>query len=323
MLGLIPMTCLKWAFFACFVCSSLGLQTLSQSCDPSDLLALKEFAGNLTNGSIITSWSNNNSVCCQWDGVVCGIEGNNDSVASRVSMLILPNKGLKGIISRSLGLLDKLKLLDLSCNHFEGVLPFDLSNLKQLQVLDLSHNLLSGQVSRVLSVAVHLIFFFNQLTVAVHLRSNFKATVWLGFLGGSRSRLSERIHFSVPLLAQIHLLSAIFTVTWRNPSKLSRWLVSSTTPINGSVAPLPSFKSEVGINGVCDDRVIRIDVGMSKECINGLPEVLEINGNSGLRILTSNPLYQNKSKAYLDADNKEELAYMFPQYAPKQVEVKA
>ncbi|TXG66444.1 hypothetical protein EZV62_007719 [Acer yangbiense] len=80
---------------------------------------------------------------------------------------------------------------------------------------------------------------------------------------------------------------------------------------------------EVGINGVCDDRAIRIDVGMSKGCINGLPEVLEINGNSGLRILTSNPLYQNKSKAYLDADNKEELAYMFPQYAPKQVEVKA
>ncbi|KAK1550623.1 hypothetical protein Q3G72_022150 [Acer saccharum] len=57
---------------------------------------------------------------------------------------------------------------------------------------------------------------------------------------------------------------------------------------------------EVGINGICDDRAIRIDVGMSKGCINGLPEVLEINGNSGLRILTSNPLYQNKSKAYLN-----------------------
>ncbi|KAK1582292.1 hypothetical protein Q3G72_013711 [Acer saccharum] len=145
------MTCLKWAFFACFVCSSLGLQTLSQSCDPSDLLALKEFAGNLTNGSIITSWSNNNSVCCQWDGVVCGNEGNDDSVASRVTMLILPNKGLKGIISRSLGRLDKLKLLDLSSNHFEGVLPVELVNLKQLEVLDLSHNMLTGRVSQVLS----------------------------------------------------------------------------------------------------------------------------------------------------------------------------
>ena len=143
------MTYLRWVFFACFVCSSLGIQTLSQSCDPSDLLALKEFAGNLTNESIITSWSNN-SFCCQWEGVVCGKEGN-ESVATRVAMLILPKKGLKGIISRSLGRLDKLKLLDLSCNHFEGVLPAELSNLKQLQVLDLSHNRLTGRVSPVLS----------------------------------------------------------------------------------------------------------------------------------------------------------------------------
>lgn len=80
---------------------------------------------------------------------------------------------------------------------------------------------------------------------------------------------------------------------------------------------------EVGINGVCDNRAIRIDVGMSKGCINGLPEVLEINGDSGLRILTSNPLYKNKIKAYLDGDNKDELAFIFPEYEPKQVEVKA
>ncbi|KAI9185141.1 hypothetical protein LWI28_004643 [Acer negundo] len=136
-------------FFAFFVCSSVGLQTQSNSCDPSDLLTPKEFARNLTNESIITPWSNN-SFCCQWDVVVCGKKGN-ESVASRVAMLILPKKGLKGIVSHSLGRLDKLKLLDLSSNHFEGVLPVDLSNLKQLQVLDLSHNLLSGPVSRVLS----------------------------------------------------------------------------------------------------------------------------------------------------------------------------
>ncbi|KAF5733945.1 Calcineurin-like metallo-phosphoesterase superfamily protein [Tripterygium wilfordii] len=60
-----------------------------------------------------------------------------------------------------------------------------------------------------------------------------------------------------------------------------------------------------GINGVCDNRAIRIDVGMSKGCTNGLPEVLEINGNSELQVLTSNPLYQNKSKSYLGADRKQ------------------
>ncbi|KAJ4726342.1 Receptor kinase [Melia azedarach] len=142
-------TYLKWLFLALFVCSSLGLKASTQSCDPSDLLALKEFARNLSNGSIISSWSNESN-CCQWDGVVCARESN-VSIASRVNMLILPKKGLEGIISWSLGRLDQLKLLDLSCNHLEGGLPAELSNLKHLEVLDFSHNILSGPVSEVLA----------------------------------------------------------------------------------------------------------------------------------------------------------------------------
>ncbi|KAG5235451.1 phytosulfokine receptor [Salix suchowensis] len=144
-----PMTFLRCAFLACFLCSSWGLKTIAQSCDPNDSLALKEFAGNLTNGSIITSWSSK-SDCCQWDGVVCG-SNINGSVHRRVTMLILSKKGLQGLIPRSLGYLDQLKSLDLSCNHLQGGLPSELSSLKWMEVLDLSHNLLSGPVSGVLS----------------------------------------------------------------------------------------------------------------------------------------------------------------------------
>ncbi|KAJ6417162.1 hypothetical protein OIU84_002962 [Salix udensis] len=140
-----PMTFLRCAFLACFLCSSWGLKTIAQSCDPHDSLALKEFAGNLTNGSIITSWSNK-SDCCQWDGVVCG-SNINGSIHRRVTMLILSKKGLQGLIPRSLGYLDQLKSLDLSCNHLQGGLPSELSSLKWMEVLDLSHNLLSGPVS--------------------------------------------------------------------------------------------------------------------------------------------------------------------------------
>ncbi|KAK4777134.1 hypothetical protein SAY86_005822 [Trapa natans] len=57
-----------------------------------------------------------------------------------------------------------------------------------------------------------------------------------------------------------------------------------------------------GINRACNSKAIRIDVGMSKGCTNGLPEVLEINKNSAVKILTSNPLYQNKQKSYMDAN---------------------
>ncbi|KAF5728034.1 putative Phytosulfokine receptor precursor [Tripterygium wilfordii] len=144
-LEIVPMIFLKWVFLAFIICSSWGLKTPHQPCDSSDLVALKEFAGNLTNGSIIKTWSDETS-CCRWDGVVCGSKTNGSLTVNRVTMLILPQKGLRGVISVSLGSLDQLKSLDLSYNHLEGGLPVELSNLKQLEFLDLSHNNLSGPV---------------------------------------------------------------------------------------------------------------------------------------------------------------------------------
>ncbi|KAJ4842544.1 Shewanella-like protein phosphatase 2 [Turnera subulata] len=78
-----------------------------------------------------------------------------------------------------------------------------------------------------------------------------------------------------------------------------------------------------GINGACENRAIRIDVGMSKGCINGLPEVLEIVGGSELRVLTSNPAYQGRHKGYSEANGKERAALLIPAHGVKQVEVKA
>ncbi|GJU95594.1 shewanella-like protein phosphatase 2 [Tanacetum coccineum] len=75
---------------------------------------------------------------------------------------------------------------------------------------------------------------------------------------------------------------------------------------------------ESGINGICDNKAIRIDVGMSQGCINGLPEVLEITKNSGLRIITSNPVYQQKQQVDSGADGM-----LTPLPQPKQVQVEA
>lgn len=85
---------------------------------------------------------------------------------------------------------------------------------------------------------------------------------------------------------------------------------------------------QLGINGVCDDRAIRIDVGMSKGCGNGLPEVLEIKGNSELRILTSNPLYQTNKYKLSASDahqpkHESDLLVPVPEHRPKQVPVNA
>ncbi|XP_057499608.1 shewanella-like protein phosphatase 2 [Actinidia eriantha] len=80
---------------------------------------------------------------------------------------------------------------------------------------------------------------------------------------------------------------------------------------------------ESGINGVCENRAIRIDVGMSEGCGNGLPEVLEIRRNSELRVLTSNPLYQKGYESSVESNLKDGLGLLTPEQGPKQVEVKA
>ncbi|KAL8496748.1 hypothetical protein ACS0TY_020428 [Phlomoides rotata] len=74
---------------------------------------------------------------------------------------------------------------------------------------------------------------------------------------------------------------------------------------------------EGGINGVCDNRAIRVDVGMSRLCGNKFPEVLEINEKSELRVLTSNPLYMKRYEAPIPANDKEGIV------GSRQVEVNA
>lgn len=136
------MNFLNWVFLACFLCLSLSIAATGQDCDPSDLAALKEFAGQLINGSVKFSWSNDQG-CCEWDGVVCE-DGGSKSGANRVIVLQLSGRGLKGKVSKSLSKLERLRVLDLSHNSLEDGLPLELSNLKELQVLDFSHNMLVG-----------------------------------------------------------------------------------------------------------------------------------------------------------------------------------
>lgn len=130
------------AFLALFFCLSLSLAAPTEICHPNDFSALKEFADQLTNGSVKSSWSNGTE-CCKWEGVVCE-NGGSKSGSRRVIMLRLSETGLKGKVAASLAKLDQLKLLDLSHNALEGGLPLESSNLKQLEVLDFSHNILVG-----------------------------------------------------------------------------------------------------------------------------------------------------------------------------------
>ncbi|CAK8535080.1 unnamed protein product [Lathyrus sativus] len=139
----------QFCVLSSLLCLSLSLDNRTQPCDPSDLSALKEFAGNLTSGSIVKLWSND-SVCCKWIGVVCGGDKSGESV-NRVTKLILSEMSLNGTISPSLAKLEYLTVLNLSFNHLEGKLPQELSKLKNLKFLDLSYNMLLGPVAESLT----------------------------------------------------------------------------------------------------------------------------------------------------------------------------
>ncbi|KAI3753743.1 hypothetical protein L2E82_25805 [Cichorium intybus] len=140
------MSSIGCALLAFLLCSYLVIGALSQTCHPVDLLALTDFAGSFTNVSVLSTWSND-SICCHWDGVVCENDAKNLSkTLTRVTMLSLSAKGLKGVIPNSVSRLEKLRSLDLSFNQLQGEFPQNISNLKDLEVLNVSSNRLTGEL---------------------------------------------------------------------------------------------------------------------------------------------------------------------------------
>lgn len=130
----------------------------SHSCNPNDLGALYGFSRSLV--TQIHDWplaDASYTNCCSWPGVYCALfssspisssSSSNSSVLSvtRVVGLDLSGKGLEGVLSTSLAVLDKLSFLDLSYNSFRGPIPPELFHLKLLKVLDLGRNRLSGEL---------------------------------------------------------------------------------------------------------------------------------------------------------------------------------
>ncbi|KAG8387726.1 hypothetical protein BUALT_Bualt02G0051400 [Buddleja alternifolia] len=78
-----------------------------------------------------------------------------------------------------------------------------------------------------------------------------------------------------------------------------------------------------GITTVCGNRAIRIDVGMSRGCGDKFSEVLEINENSELKVLTSNPLYLKGYGESIHANKKDGLGSLLPDERARQIEVNA
>lgn len=130
-----------------------------------------------------------------------------------------------------------------------------------------------------------------------------------------------------------HLVRGRNSVVWSRSFSHKLAINCDCSTLEHVLATVPGAKrmimghtiQENGISGACENRAIRIDVGLSKGCGDGLPEVLEINRNSELRVLTSNPLYQKRYESSVDSNSsqKDGLGLLIPGHIPKEVGVRA
>ncbi|KAJ1392093.1 Serine-threonine/tyrosine-protein kinase, catalytic domain [Sesbania bispinosa] len=106
-----------------------------------DVLGLIVFKAGLEDPKgKLSTWNEDDSSPCNWNGVKC------DPATNRVSALVLDGFSLSGHIGRGLLRLQFLQILSLSRNNFTGTINPDLLSFWNLQVVDLSENNLSGSI---------------------------------------------------------------------------------------------------------------------------------------------------------------------------------
>jgi hypothetical protein len=106
------------------------------TCAPVVVALLQFLADVQYPTGLADTWSGNDPCAAGWTGVTC--------VQGKVTVLNLPDKGLNGTISPSLGNITTLLDVILGGNHLTGRVPDSLTNLDSLRKLDLSMNDLSG-----------------------------------------------------------------------------------------------------------------------------------------------------------------------------------
>ncbi|EXB64642.1 Tyrosine-sulfated glycopeptide receptor 1 [Morus notabilis] len=145
LLLLLPPLCRQLLFLLVLILSLMP--TFLQSCSEFDRDSLLAFYNNVSfSSSPPLNWSSSID-CCRWDGIRCEVAVNGHD---RVTHLLLPSRGLKGVIFQNFTNLTYLTHLNLSRNSLSGSLPSEFfSSLNNLKVLDLSYNRFHGPLSSV------------------------------------------------------------------------------------------------------------------------------------------------------------------------------
>ncbi|OEL26097.1 LRR receptor-like serine/threonine-protein kinase FEI 1 [Dichanthelium oligosanthes] len=116
--------------------------------DGEALLELK-LAFNAT-AQRLTSWRPSDPNPCGWEGISCSLPD------LRVQSINLPYMQLGGIVSPSIGRLDKLQRIALHQNSLHGPIPAEIKNCTELRAIYLRANYLQGGIPSEIGELVHL-----------------------------------------------------------------------------------------------------------------------------------------------------------------------
>ncbi|XP_060214171.1 receptor protein kinase-like protein ZAR1 [Lycium barbarum] len=115
-------------------------------CLTSDGLSLLSLKSAMDDGTIFSSWNENDDTPCSWTGISCANISSNSSDPPRVVGVTLSGKNLRGYLPSELGTLVYLRRLNLHGNNIYGSIPDNLFNATSLHSIFLYDNNISGQL---------------------------------------------------------------------------------------------------------------------------------------------------------------------------------
>ncbi|XP_031104665.1 LRR receptor-like serine/threonine-protein kinase FEI 1 [Ipomoea triloba] len=112
--------------------------SLALNPDGVALLELKATLNDTRN--VLSNWRDSDATPCTWTGISC------HQIEQRVISINLPYMQLGGIISPSIGKLDRLQRLALHQNNLHGVIPNEIGGCTELRAVYLRANYLQGGI---------------------------------------------------------------------------------------------------------------------------------------------------------------------------------
>ncbi|GAB2269929.1 hypothetical protein Dimus_004847 [Dionaea muscipula] len=127
-----------WLFTQISVATLLSTCALAVTQDGVTLLEIMSTLNDTRN--FLSDWKDTDANPCRWTGISCHPKD------QRVTSINLPYMQLGGIISPSIGKLNRLQRLALHENSLHGMIPNELSNCSDLRALYLRANYLQGGI---------------------------------------------------------------------------------------------------------------------------------------------------------------------------------